>query len=158
MTPSTELTLFIVTALLGCIFSLFCLPWRTGNMNLSSAILSSWLLVGCFVLFMNSLVMNTKIWCDICEQFRGTNLRSERADIFTSDEATKLMVGTYVGVPASMICVLHQLYATISTPDSLPEKVRRKTMPVVLFLMLTLGSSDSTSCFVNSPSCCACQR
>lgn len=65
MTPSTELTLFIIITFFGCIFSLFCLPWRTNNMNISSVLLSSWLLVGFLVLFVNSLAMNTKIWCDI---------------------------------------------------------------------------------------------
>ncbi|KAF9651327.1 STE3-domain-containing protein [Thelephora ganbajun] len=45
--------------------------------------------------------MNTTIWCDI---------------------STKLMVGAYIGVPASIICVLHRLYMTASAPDSLPDK------------------------------------
>lgn len=101
MTPATELTLFIIITLFGCILSLFGLGWQTNSANISSVLLSSWLLIGCFVFFVNSLAMNAKVWCDI---------------------STKLMVGAYVGVPASMICVLHRLYMTISTPDSQPDK------------------------------------
>lgn len=37
--------------------------------------------------------------------------------------ATKLVIGAYIGVPASTVCVLHRLYTTVSAPDSLPEKV-----------------------------------
>jgi hypothetical protein len=53
---------------------------------------------------------------------------------FTTDEATKLMVGAYVGVPASMVCVLHHLYITISAPDSLPDKVRQENKTMVSYL------------------------
>ncbi|KAF9778694.1 GPCR fungal pheromone mating factor [Thelephora terrestris] len=101
MTLSTELALFIVAAFFGCILSLCCLSWQTNSMNISSVLLSSWLLIGCFVFFVNSLAMNAKIWCDI---------------------SIKLMVGVYVGVPASIICVLHRLYMTISSPNSIPDK------------------------------------
>lgn len=67
MTPPTELTLFTITTLFGCILSLVCIPWKIDSMNIGSVLLSSWLLVGCFMLFVNSLVMNATIWCDICE-------------------------------------------------------------------------------------------
>ena len=67
MTPPTELTLFTATTLLGCILLLVCLPWKNNSMGIGTVLLTSWLLVGSFVLFVNSLVMNAKIWCDICE-------------------------------------------------------------------------------------------
>lgn len=57
----------------------------------------------------------------VISQFRR---RSECANVFTTDKAIKLMVGAYVGVPASIICVLHRLYMTISSPTSIPDKVR----------------------------------
>lgn len=67
MSPSTELTLFTVTTLFGTISSLACLPWRITSVDIDRVILTSWLLIGCFVLFVNSLAMNALIWCDICE-------------------------------------------------------------------------------------------
>lgn len=67
MTPSIELSLFTTTTLFGCILSLVCLPWQINSMNIGFVLLCSWLLVGCSMLFANSLVMNTTIWCDICE-------------------------------------------------------------------------------------------
>lgn len=46
------------------------------------------------------------------------------------------MIGAYIGVPASMICVLHRLYMSISAPDSLPDKVRAKNTSIIPFLTL----------------------
>jgi len=74
---------------------------RAENPQGEGLLLTSWLLVGSFVLFVNSLVMNAKIWCDV---------------------STKLAIGAYIGVPTSTVCVLHHLYMTVSAPDSLPEK------------------------------------
>lgn len=67
MTPSTELALFTTTTLSGCILSFACLPWQINSMDIDFVLLSSWLLVGCFMLFVNSIAMNALIWCDICE-------------------------------------------------------------------------------------------
>lgn len=67
LTLQTELALFTATAFFGCIHSLVCLPWKNNGMNIGSVLLCSWLFVGCFVLFVNSLAMNAVIWCDICE-------------------------------------------------------------------------------------------
>jgi hypothetical protein len=74
MTPPTELTLFTITTLFGCTLSLVCLPWQINSMNVGSVLLCSWLLVGSFMLFVNSLAMNAPIWCDICEQFCNTTI------------------------------------------------------------------------------------
>ena len=63
---TTELTLFTIITLLGCILSLCCLPWQIDSANMSSLLLNSWLLVGFLVFLVNSLAMNTDIWCDIC--------------------------------------------------------------------------------------------
>jgi hypothetical protein len=145
MTLPTELTLFVVTTLFGSILSLVCLPWQTNNINISFALLSSWLLVGFFVFFVNSLAMNTRIWCDICAYFCNTAVRSCRADTLITNTATKLMVGAYIGVPASMLCVLHHLYTTISAPNFFPEKVRAKNETVDPFPTSCVSEAPSTT-------------
>jgi len=124
MTPLTELTLFTAATFFGCIHSLVCLPWKNDSKNIGSVLLCSWLFVGCFMLFVNSLTMNAIIWCDICEWFCNTTGQSQGADYHYDGSATKLMIGAYIGVPASIVCVLHHLYTIVSAPDSLPNKVR----------------------------------
>lgn len=44
------------------------------------------------------------------------------------------MIGAYIGVPASIVCVLHHLYMAVSVPDSLLDKVRTENSTINLIL------------------------
>lgn len=155
MTPLTELALFTTTTLFGCIHSLVGLPWKNNSMDIGSVLLCSWLLVGSFVLFVNSLAMNAMIWCDICEYFCNTTGRSQGTDYPYDGYSYQTDDWRIHWSPCvDDLCLtspLHDHFCPQFPPQqSAYRKLNNKPLPYVLC------SSDSISSFANSLLCWAC--
>lgn len=117
--------LFPIFAFLGFFIVLIPLPWHLQAWNSGTCIFMIWTAIGCLNQFINSIVWHgnftdwAPLWCDICKS--GTRLVFQLWFLITlRSQASRLMVGISVAIPAASLCINRRLHkiATCRTPNS----------------------------------------
>lgn len=104
--------LFPIFAFLGFILSLIPLPWHLQAWNSGTCYYMIWTSLACMNQFINSIVWHgnalnpAPVWCDICAHDNFLHRRLYWEDFL----ATRILLGTAVGIPASSVCIMRRLY------------------------------------------------
>ena len=127
--------LFPIASFLGFVVVLVPLPWHLQAGNSGTCFFVFWTSLACLNQFINSVmwandaINRAPVWCDICEW----QLLSVLMGSLTIGRcvATRIMLGSAVGIPASSLCIMRRLHSIAKVQAvSLTHKEVRRPFPL----------------------------
>jgi pheromone a factor receptor len=110
--------LFSMFAFLGFLVTLIPLSWHLEAWNSGTCYYMAWASLACLNQFVNSVVwagnaLNpAPVWCDICMLYTALSSVPRSPKIYV---ATRIMLGSAVGIPAASLCINRRLYQISSS-------------------------------------------